>query len=55
MEEEYNEFDNELDNDSDNAPGYEPECLALSESDEVDCEFTIRHGSWWCLTHNCYA
>lgn len=32
----------------------EPECPESSKGD-IECEFENRDGSWWCITHNCYA
>lgn len=44
--------DDELEED----PGYEPECPKQGEEDDdIECEFEVYDGGWWCLTHNCYA
>lgn len=39
-------------------PDVEAECSASEqERKEVDieCEFEVKNGSWWCNTHNCWA
>lgn len=36
-------------------PDVEPECSESTEDDEIECEYVVKHGSWWCTTHNCYA
>jgi len=53
------EFDDIEDMDAEE-PLTDPECTYNFEEDEdgradIECEFEVRHGSWWCTTHNCYA
>jgi len=45
-------------NEDDEEPGYEPECSSSEKEREeldIECEFEVKDGSWWCSTHNCWA
>lgn len=57
LEEEYSDEDDEYEREDDE-PDTEPECSASEkerEERDIECEFEIRDGGWWCLTHNCHA
>lgn len=38
----------------DEQPFIKPECPHDGEGN-IECEFDILDGGWWCLTHNCWA
>lgn len=45
--------DLENEEDQEDEPGFDPECTESTEDDEIECEFEVKDGSWWCNTHNC--
>jgi hypothetical protein len=50
--------DEEYKEDENDEPSFEPECTASEKEREeldIECEFEVRDGSWWCITHNCHA
>lgn len=35
---------------------YEPECeIASSGETDLECEFEVKDGAWWCNSHDCWA
>jgi hypothetical protein len=57
----WEEDEDDEDDEDDEEPDFEPECTASEEekiedgTDDIDCEFEVKDGGWWCTTHNCHA
>lgn len=52
------EFEEDENDEDDNEPDVEPECSSSEKERgelDIECEFEVRDGGWWCTTHNCHA